>query len=133
MNEQLEKTLQSALIDLIETATTAKDFIIAEIPDVVNQLLIWEATKSGLSTAFSILLIVIFFIAWKKIIQIEKYLKENNSQFEYNLYGLSFAVSVIIYIPITIQFTSLDWLKIWIAPKLYLIEYAAELTKQLTN
>lgn len=128
MNKRIEQTLQSALIDLIETATTAKDFIIAETPDVVNQLLIWEATKSGLSMTFSILFIVVFFIAWKKIIQIEKGIEENNSSFMYAFYGFGGIISII-YIPITINMVSLDWLKILIAPKLYIIEYAAELTK----
>lgn len=47
MSEQTVSTLEQAVADIIVTATEtvgeAKDFVLAELPDVVQQLLLWKA------------------------------------------------------------------------------------------
>jgi len=49
MNEELQK----AITELFNSAIQAKDFLVGELPDYINQLLMWKAVASGISmTAF---------------------------------------------------------------------------------
>lgn len=117
MNEELQTTLNDALVGVIESATSAKDFILAELPDVVNQLLMWNMTVSLAWFSLFFLATVIFICglirSWNKSADFE--------QLQFFFLGSlsSFFLTC----------CSHTWLKILIAPKLYLLEYAASLVK----
>ena len=129
----MKEALDQGLIELIESTISAKDFILSEVPDVVNQLLAWEMTSSAFKFSLFILYLSVYvFVNYryyrkkglfrKWVVSLENSL---HSEFPYVISALCSAFLIMPSIPLI----SLDWLKIWIAPKVYLIEYTAELLK----
>ena len=119
MNEKLSE----ALVELISLSVSGVEFLVSEIPDVLHQLLIWEATISVISmVCWVILCIAIYkFNRWQI-----GYLTKNKKFNDPNVMANIFQGFLII--PLTGLF-DLTFLKIWIAPKVFLIEYAAQLVK----
>lgn len=128
MEEQANKILVELLQKAVGGIDAAVSFSQAQIPDIVHQLLVWNSVSSFLYQLFVILLISGYFLSIKKLNSIA--LNESNSPEKSGLavagiiaggiVSLSFFVSFFFYF---------DWLKIWLAPKLYLLEYAASLIK----
>lgn len=150
MNEQLQK----ALVELIGKASNGIDasvsFLSAEIPDVIHQLLAWYATKSAIECIIGFVIIA----AGVKIFRL-RFGKSKDSALadyeigkpwtrycgsdrvtstEYDLimmmpdYWKAKAAGVALFI-IGLLWVNIDWLKICIAPKIWLIEYASQLAK----
>lgn len=99
----------------------AVSFSQAQIPDVIHQLLMWHAVSSAGIQALCVLVIIacvyLMIFAW-------------NKGDDADIVILSLLVTSGIEITSTVVFFNyFDWLKIWLAPKLYLIEYAASLVK----
>lgn len=143
MNEQANKVLAELLKKASDGIDAAVSFSQAQIPDVVHQLLLWNFTRS---IVLSILcLISIPFTAWflkkqftrKKIGEFVKY-GEKKERYQWTLVFDSegdaspamfvLALFVLLYASfVGSVLLNMTWLKIWLAPKLYLIEYAASL------
>lgn len=152
MNEQL----QQALVDIINKAISGIDasigFLSAEIPDVVHQVLVWYAVESFIYFSISAVVVVggiVLFnkkVGWSKAEAVKAY--ENGetwtryyrggqvTSLEYDAimampdYYQSRALAIIVSLFGTLGLLlHLDWLKILIAPKLWLIEYAASIVK----
>lgn len=138
--------LESVLVDAIQKTQAgigeAVDFAIAQSPEVIEQLLLWKAIESGI--IFTLLLLVllayVIFVCkvdWRKPEDSQKetlvWEKHSwkNSQSPRLEFVLIFGMLSVMGIPLIINgiLSNLDWLKIWIAPKLYLVEYAASLVK----
>lgn len=126
MNEQTTQLINDILQKGIKAAEVTGNFAIEQTPEVIQQLLAWKFTLS----LMSFLLGVAIFIAapiithkvWHKS---RRYYKEQNSYED--LTPLSLLILVVGMVGII--FIDLTWLKIWIAPKLFLLEYAASLVK----
>nr|WP_251120017.1 hypothetical protein [Escherichia coli] len=105
----------------------AVSFSQSQIPDVVRQLLIWNFAASVI---FSILGVLLFagaqFGAWKVFKHLRKRWRDDEL-WEHPEIIIIAVVYIVTFAPL--GWLSLDWLKIWLAPKLYLIEYAASLMK----
>lgn len=149
MNEQAQKIL----VDLLQKASNGIDsavsFSQAQIPDVIHQLLVWKFTKS----------LVVMLIAMATIPLAVKIIRlmlrrEADGVFENEgyswergnpkykptliwdrdgtisplsiLFGFATCLYALVIFTLVMDMT---WLKIWLAPKLYLIEYAASLVK----
>lgn len=128
MNEQANKILADLLQKASNGIDAAVSFSQAQIPDVIHQLLMWNFAESII---FSLTGVLLFLLAQYLTFRIFKYLRK---EWEGDYFSdhpeailLSMAWLLINFIPITLL--DLSWLKIWIAPKLYLIEYAAHLVK----
>ncbi|ECO0025059.1 hypothetical protein ZN88_15495 [Salmonella enterica subsp. enterica serovar Newport] len=130
MNEQWEKVLSS----LITKVTTGADAVIQfgseQLPEILKQLLIWNFTYSLLIWVLSLSVIVGYLlwmgIKWKWWM----HNKATTSVSTDNSYSIiTFIWSILAFISLIMFFSNLDWLKIWVAPKLYLLEYAASLIK----
>ncbi len=150
MNEQAQKVLADLLQRAVSGVDAAVNFSQSQIPDVIHQLLVWKFTQSIIGQVFSILVVTCLIIIVNKAIK-NKGVKEENKSGRYeslspryvghgafydnegdlNSFGfIAIACSVVVTAVMTLLFLSnFDWLKIWIAPKLYLIEYAASLVK----
>lgn len=152
MNEQM----QAALIKLIEKAQigidTSVSFLSAEIPDVVHQLLMWYAVRSFMWFVLFVLFILLGWHIFRKTgmtkdeakaayerkegwtielgyhsIPSSKYSSIMGApcdHFWYRAWG-----SAMVGVGILFMMANFDWLKIIIAPKIWLIEYAASLAK----
>ncbi|WDB94478.1 hypothetical protein [Escherichia albertii] len=149
----MEEQANKILIELLQKASNGIDaavsFSQAQIPDVVHQLLLWNMVDSLIKTLIAILTIPLVFWFMKKQYQkVEigifdnegwlwekgkpKYkptmIWESNGKISFLILPLA-AVFVLWVSFIIAVVTNMTWLKIWLAPKLYLIEYAASLVK----
>jgi hypothetical protein len=120
MNEQLNQ----ALVELIYSALDAKNFLVAELPEVIRQLLLWKLSVSLIITLTGIGCFVTAYLVitwanknWDKICKA----------------GCEPAPTIISLVLTLVGgyfIFHLDWLKIWLAPKVYLIEYMASLASK---
>lgn len=149
----MQEEANKILVDLLKKASDGIDSAIAfsqaQIPDVVHQLLVWNMVDSLIKTliAISTIPLVIWFMkkqyqkveigkfdnegwSWEK--GNPKYkptmIWESNGEISFLILPLA-AVFVLWVSFIIAVVTNMTWLKIWLAPKLYLIEYAASLIK----
>ncbi|EKT1062187.1 hypothetical protein QDT49_002516 [Shigella sonnei] len=149
----MQEEANKILVDLLKKASDGIDSAIvfsqAQIPDVVHQLLVWNMVDSLIKTliAISTIPLVIWFMKKQcKKIEIGKFDNEgrscDNGQPKYKptmlwesdgrLSGFVLplvAVFILWFSFIISVVANMTWLKIWLAPKLYLIEYAASLIK----
>ncbi|HCQ4576738.1 TPA: hypothetical protein OKV73_004604 [Escherichia albertii] len=149
MEEQANKILVELLQKASNGIDTAVSFSQAQIPDVVHQLLLWNMVDSLIKTLIAILTIPLVFWFMKKqyqkveigIFDNEGWLWEKGkpkykptmiweSNGEISFLILPLAAVFVLWVSFIIAVvTNMTWLKIWLAPKLYLIEYAASLVK----
>lgn len=129
----VEDTLNDALADLIggitDGATAAKEFLVAEIPDVAQQALLYYGVYNALLMVLAIGLFVAVYYLCKMmfVIRPDWWTKTEDASG-----GVIYApVIVFSIVSIISAFTimNVQWLKIWLAPKLWLIEYAADLAR----
>jgi hypothetical protein len=127
MNEQANKILADLLQKASNGIDAAVSFSQAQLPDVVHQLLVWNF---AVSIIFSLLGLVLFVSAQYGIWRGIKYLRkawEGDELIEHPGVMVIFGLWLITFAPLF--WVDLVWLKIWLAPKLYLIEYASHLLK----
>jgi hypothetical protein len=149
MNEQANKTLAELLQKASAGIDAAVSFSQAQIPDVVHQLLVWNFVHSVILTVIAVASVplVVWFVRnqCKKqevgIIGGEGYSWERGNpryattliwdyKGELNLTIIPFSAVLFGWAVFVISaIANPTWLKIWLAPKLYLIEYAAGLMK----
>jgi len=149
MNEQANKILVELLQKAANGIDAAVSFSQAQIPDVVHQLLVWKFTKSMIITLVimaTIPIAVKFFRVMMKREQVGVYGEEGYSwdrgkpkykptlvwDRDGTISASSVFFGIIMFLYTVTSFlvlSDLTWLKIWLAPKLYLLEYAADLIK----
>ena len=122
-NAQLTQRLDSILAFLEESLKAGTEFAVEQAPDVVNQLLAWKFTVSLITFSTAGL---VFVGTCYGLYRLWKWGLGPNGDHDvvggatcFALFPLSVSFMVLIF--------NLDWLKIWIAPKVYLLEYAASL------
>jgi hypothetical protein len=119
MNEEITNKLQETLVGLIDSATSAAQFVQSEIPEVLEQLLMWKMAESIVICVVAVVLL----LSPVPIYKITNALAKKNDDdgfFVINLFSIPLLIIGLCEI-------NLDWLQIWLAPKVYLIEYAANL------
>ena len=117
MNEELQVTLNDALVGIITDVTATKDFIVSEAPEVIEQLLTWNMCIS-----------LAFFVVWLLVISVFVFYLVRGIRNHWDGDGIMALMfgSVLSLLGVV---GSTSWLQILIAPKLYLLEYAASLVK----
>jgi hypothetical protein len=131
MNNELQIQLADMIKSSLSSAHTAKEFLVSQLPVVVHQALVWHFITSFLSFLISvavfsapILLVVHCVKAWKR-----------KDEWIYWKYSGVAPEALLLLIPLIIVFLvgslffSLSWLQIWVAPKLWLLQYASSLIK----
>lgn len=121
----IQNVLQGTLIDIINGVVSAKDFLLEQTPDVLRQLLLWKMLESLIPFILGIFICIIMTVYWWYYVSKFDCLTESQA---FGL-GLGGITGTLILTLSTTACYSLTWLQIWIAPKIYLIEYAAELIK----
>jgi len=119
---QLQNRFEEVLLNLINQAEDAAAFVTGEIPDVLEQLLVWSFAESITYLVLSLFMFCSMPFIYGLFDRIAK--KTNDGGFV----CCGVMCDVWLCIPACFLF-NLTWLKIWLAPKLFLIEYAAELVK----
>jgi len=143
MNEKAEQILLEMMQKVIDGADAIEEFGVEHVPDVINQLLMWKMAESIIYFMIGVSLVVCFFplrkLFHKKIISNREDL-ENKARWSctyggasdsYNIAQLFNYImpSLIVSFGFLFVVNNLIWIKILIAPKLYLFEYAAALIK----
>ncbi|UTJ46625.1 hypothetical protein NLZ15_17535 [Atlantibacter subterranea] len=149
MNEQANKILVELLQKAANGIDAAVSFSQAQIPDVVHQLLVWKFTKSLVISVIILATVPVaikFFRAMMKreqdgVMGDEGYSWERGKpkykptlvwEKDETISPASIIFGTIIFFYSATAFivlSDMTWLKIWLAPKLYLLEYAASLIK----
>ena len=135
MNEQL----QLAVSTLIQTSLNAIDkgttFLSNQIPEVIQQLLLWKAIASFIEFSYGIFIIggifawlIYQYKYWTTTIETEWGTTKQRISGDNGAYVL---LNLLLVIPLLYGSSCINliWLQIWIAPKLYLIEYAKDFLK----
>lgn len=123
MNEQLQLALKAILDKALASMDTAVDFLSGQIPIVVHEVLVWNFTSYLIQFLFciaaSVVGTVLLYKNWGKLVKMAD--------------GIAGFLAVVIYLCGIVfawcQWMNLEWLKIWLAPRLWLVEYAASLVK----
>ncbi|ECC9432863.1 hypothetical protein DPS36_20390 [Salmonella enterica subsp. enterica] len=149
MNEQANKILVELLQKASNGIDAAVSFSQAQIPEVIHQLLVWNMVHSLIMTliAISTIPLVFWFVKRQcRKVEVGKFENEGyswdrgNPKYSPTMVWdskgeLSFLIvpgaAVLLFwgLWVIAAVTKMTWLKILLAPKLYLIEYAATLIK----
>lgn len=128
MNEQAQQVLADMMQLALDGVDEAVEFSKAEIPAVIEQLLMWHMVESFV---FFVIGLVVMTVPVFGGLAIKKYwqkiYREDLEPFVLGFGGPALFVAGLVGFMSVIH--NLDWLKIWIAPKLYLLEYGASLVK----
>ena len=144
MNGQTKEVINQFLIDSIKDAEKIKTFVVGQTPEVLNQILLWKLFES----LFPILILWIVTIylgysCWYMKRHRDPAIKAARGYegFKPNvwydgdgdldvggliMWGL-FLLSLLIIL--IVMYNETTWLKVLLAPKMFLLEYAAELVK----
>jgi hypothetical protein len=122
--------LQASLADMLTKATSvagdAKDFVVAQLPDVIRQLLLWKMAESIWECIFPIIVMIGFIIFAKQMMKKSNWEngEPNNGYAVISIVGWILTALSFLYFFFSVNIT---WLQIWLAPKVYLIEYARQM------
>lgn len=123
----MDQELQKALAAILQKATSGVEagvvFLQNQLPEVIHQLLMWKAVESGVFFIFSLIATPIL---WLMAVRIYKSDDDWREGLGNPLAMFPALASIFAFLGVL---THLDWLQILIAPKIYLIEYAASLAK----
>jgi len=120
----LEEALSQILLNTNDKVMKATDFIINELPDVIQQLLRWNMVESLICCCVGIIgLILCVIFTYKMFYK----LIGNDELYEHP--EITLLILIIFPVIACIKIINLNWLQIWLAPKLYLIEYAKTFIK----
>ena len=112
----MNQKLTEALTNLLQSAVAGKDFVVEQAPDVVQQLLTYTFVYE-----FALMLVGIGIIVMSYTFA-NKYAKKSD--------GMSYLAGLIAGgAGSTLTLANLGWIKVWLAPKLFVLEYAASLVK----
>lgn len=135
MNDQLEK----ALIVLIDKAVVgldeSVDFLSAEIPATIGQLLMWYGVSSLVYALIGLGMLYLSYLAAKKPKEGKKnWMWDYNERKEVHEFSDLAPFGILLVLPAVIGLSGavthfMEALKIWIAPNVWLMEYAATLSK----
>lgn len=132
----IQNTLEQALIKSVEgiqkTGTELVEALYQQAPEVVEQLLVWHAVESLILCIAAILALALPFIHYKIAKHVYQKLGVAKWSDEAGFW-IPTAVSGIIFFVCSLGcfFTNINikWIKIWLAPKVYLLEYLADMMK----
>ena len=122
MNDELQKALAEILNKVTKGAETGVGFLQRELPEVIQQLLMWHAVRSAIFCVAFLAAAVLFVYATKRLwIHL---VKEDCGGEPFAIFPAFVSAGFIFA-----AMCETAWLQILIAPKLYLIEYTAALVK----
>ena len=118
----MEQKLIEAYESLLTNLTTIQDFVIEETPIVLQQVLAWEFAVNLIWFIIGLVLLITVIVVIVTLMK--QAIKENNDEAPLIILILGIFVGIF---PLIIVISTIDWLKILIAPKIFLIEYLSNL------
>lgn len=130
MNEQLQTSLAEILEKVTTGATTASNFLMEETPEVVRELLLWYGVKNFIYFVFALLILLVWFLYEKWLLGWCKANLGADGEQWFGFYGLLGSLPRFAMLIASLSFFfNIEWLQIWLAPKIWLIEYTAKLVQ----
>ena len=148
----LEETLVNVINDVTQSVSTAKNFLVSEIPDVIQQLIMWKTCKYAILAVAAVIIFSLAFRYFRAVLTISNKKDCTKKQLamvkNWNCYGsrsdeeitsyelkdstvFTSAICVVLMVLTGIVFLQVffDLIQIIVAPKVWLIEYAADLVQ----
>lgn len=144
MKPQLNEAVASLVQKSLDSFEKGATFLSEQLPEVVSQLLMWKFTQSliyaliGLATLLVMVGIPLFAIWWcTRQVKCSRHASDEETVLRWDVLDaetvgaglVGWLVLMLCMIPIAVSTLNFTWLQIWIAPKVFLIEYAARLIK----
>ena len=143
MNEQLQAQFIQIIQSVSESAASAKNFVLAELPDVAQQVINWYLFKSVFENSIALIFIIFAIYLLTKLFQVP-ISKSKANKFQLFCYKFTYdgeirelmptvlipIAAIIICGVLSMNYLNLDCFKIIIAPKLWLIEYTTNILKK---
>lgn len=133
MKEETVSALEKSLVTILDKTIVGVEqgvaFLSSEIPDVVRQLLLWHGMKNLIFFLVGLVMIAssAYIIKYASMLRKKDEFDWDNEGYllqQIFYYGLSLLIFGLSFIGLNIE-----WIQVWIAPKVWLIEYAASLVK----
>lgn len=124
MNENLQAALVEILNRVLSGIDSSVEFMSVQLPDVINQLLLWYAIESAIFSIIGISILFLPFIAYKKL---KNKFEKDDGYDEFLEVHLPTIILLLAVLFTSCSIINLDWLQIMIAPKIWLMEYASNL------
>lgn len=121
-NELMVKAEQ-VLINMIDKAAEIGSAAVDEIPLVVQELIMYNFVVE--LTVFLLTVITITTVVLLNVKYFNR-VKEESFDAAGGMVTMSFIICFVLFL---VAICHMDWLKIWLAPRVYLLEYAASLVK----
>lgn len=128
MTEELENKATSVLLSLIDKLEEGGEVLAGELPELLEQLLMWKMAVACISNLALVVLYagLIWFVSWLRR-QGNREGSQNKPEFDIAAFFV-WIVAIIVAVFMIEQISVV--LQIWIAPKVYLLEYAAGLVSK---
>lgn len=127
--EQLKEKGSEMLVKMIDfsiqSMSDVVDFGKQQIPQVIHELLMWKATSASVWMAVGVILLILGWITFKAINRTVAKTGDEDAYVLHLATGALIVVGGLFFIP-----NLLELLQILVAPKVYLIEYSADLIKK---
>ena len=139
LSEKFATQAYEAMVVMITKITsgveTAGEFLKGQLPDVLQQLIIYNLVVSLVAFFVGILIVtlspLLFRKAWKFLSA--SYPERDSWNMDQKDIGIFCTILCVFAMAVGVLVISLNmgWLKIWLAPKIWLIEYTADLLKTI--
>lgn len=125
-----DEVLAAILTNGLETAEKTGQFLKEQLPDVVQQLLMWNIANCIMWISVVLIYYIVYSVGWvkftKKAEASDMYSSSRDWAYTFKLVGG--VIGVLIATPILMMYLS-ELLKLLIAPKVWLLEYAANIIR----
>jgi uncharacterized membrane protein YccC len=125
---QLDKQLAEIAKHADGGIQKAVEFAQQQAPDLIHQLLAWHFVESLIASVIGFAMVVVAVLVAPKWIKKLWNLDEDCPGHPASLFAILGGIGMV-FGGICLVVNNLDWLQIWIAPKVWLLEYMAHLIK----
>ena len=126
VNNNLQDALATIISKTVAGVDAASNFLGEQLPDVIHQLLMWKMVWAGFSFVICCAVIAVLYFGMRKLYAVIE--AEDGDHFATFMAGVIAVITGVVFFFVALSELQ-TFLQIWIAPKVWLIEYTASLVK----
>lgn len=127
MNTELQQAVTQLVNKALSGADAGVDFLNQQLPDYILQLLLWHGVHYFI--LFLIGTIGVIAAVTADIRVFEYYKEKDSDEFVVMYFVFGSVIRILVWAVLIDMCLNLTWLQVWLAPKVWLVEYAANLVK----
>lgn len=127
MNETLKQEAADALVQILRDAASVREFAIEQAPDVIQQLLTWKLLEASATAALCFVLCLLA-IAGIRFLWRRDWDDSMDRTFARVMSSVIGGAMAMLLLAVSLDY-AFQALQIAIAPKVWLLEYAADLVR----